>query len=193
MKAKRISQTTKYELTSIEDLATVRGQPKIHKPNNPMRIITCARNTITSPISKFSFSFIKQLRETITNTISNTSKFLEEIIEVKKNPNERLVSLDVEDLFNNIPVMRAVDIAINRIGQSENFCATSLTKTDLKQLLLTSLNDSYLSFNGRFYRQKNGLPMGNTLSPILAGLYMDEYMKTHMSDVKFTFKIMEIC
>jgi hypothetical protein len=93
-----------------------------------MRIITCARNTITSPISRFTFSFIKQLRETITNTVSNTSKFLEEIIKVKTNPDERLVSLDVEDLFNNIPIMRAVDIAIHRIGNSEKLLCIIINK-----------------------------------------------------------------
>lgn len=187
--AKRINQATKFELTSIDDLPTIRGQPKIHKQNNPMRIITCARNTMTAPISRFTFSFVKQLRETITNTVSNTSKFLEEIIKVKTDQDERLVSFDVEDLFNNIPIMRAVDIAIHRIGSSESFCATSLTKTDLKQLLLISLNNSFFSFNGKFYRQKKGLPMGNTLSPILADLYMDEYMKTHMSEVNLPSKL----
>jgi hypothetical protein len=185
----RINNTTKYELTSIDDLPTVRGQPKIHKQNSPMRIITCARNTITSPISKFAFSFIKQLRNTISNTISNTSKFLEEIKKIKTDPDERLASLDVEDLFNNIPIMRAVDIAIHRIGNSENFCSSSLTKTDLKRLLLISLNNSFFTFNGKFYRQKKGLPMGNTLSPILADLYMDEYMEKHMKAVNSPSKL----
>ena len=188
-KSNRITQRMKYELSSIDDIAKIRGQPKLHKDNHPMRIVTCARNTITSPISQFAFSFIKQLRETINNTVCNTSKFVEEIIQVKLEQDERFASLDVEDLFNNIPVTRAVDIAINLIRKSEKFCESNLTKTDLKQILLMSLNNSYFQFNEKFYRQKQGLPMGNTLSPILADLYMHDYMDRHMNDVNKPLKL----
>ena len=77
-----------------------------------------------------------------------------------------------------------MDIAINKIGQSEKFCTSNLTITDLKQMLLLSLNNSYCQFNGKFYRQKQGLPMGNTLSPILADLYMNDYIQKHMENVE---------
>ena len=177
-KSNRISQRVKYELTSIDDLPSVRGQPKLHKINNPMRIVTCSRNTITSPVSRFAFSLIQQLRETINSAVCNTTKFVEEISNVNIGKDDRLVSLDVEDLFSNIPVTRAVDIAINRIGASEQFCQSNMTKTDMKQILLVALNNSYVEFNGKFYRQKQGLPMGNTLSPLLADLYMDEYLQS---------------
>ena len=52
-KQNKINQRTKIELNSIEDLPKIREQPKIHKENNPMRLITCTKNTILSPISKF--------------------------------------------------------------------------------------------------------------------------------------------
>src|ERR1700722_547215 len=74
-KTNRITDIEKYELSSIDDLPSIRGQPKLHKLNHPMRIVTCTRNTILSPISRFIFSFIKQLRETIDNVLCNTSKF----------------------------------------------------------------------------------------------------------------------
>lgn len=148
-----------------------------------MRIVTCSRNTITSPISKCGFNLIKQLRETIENTTSNTTKFVNEISLTEISANERFVSLDIEDLFTNIPVRRAVDIVSGRIGASEKFCETTLTKTDVKQLLLVALNNSYFQFEERFYRQKRGLPMGNTLSPLLADIYMHEYMTKHMNEV----------
>ena len=182
-KANRINQSTKYELTSVDNIAKIRGQPKIHKKDYPMRIVTCSRNTITSPISRFAFSFIRQLRETIKNNISNTTKFVEEITKVRLEKEERFTSLDVEDLFTNIPVTRAIDIAINKLGSSEKFCESTLTKTDLKQILLTALNNNYVQFNGNFYKQKHGLPMGNTLSPILADLYMDDYIEKKMMKV----------
>ena len=181
-KANRINGIEKYELSSVDDLPRIRGQPNLHKQNHPMRIVTCARNTILAPIARFAFTFIKELRDTIDNTVCNTTKFIEEISKVELDKDDRFVSLDVEDLFTNIPVTRAVDIAIHRIGNSEKFCESDMTKTDLKQLLLLSLNNSYVEFNGKFYRQKLGLPMGNTLSPILADLYMHEYMNKCMGE-----------
>ena len=64
-KLNRINLNTKHELLSIDNIPTIRGQPKLHKQNHPMGIITCSRNIITSALSKFTFPYIKQLRTTI--------------------------------------------------------------------------------------------------------------------------------
>lgn len=182
-KTNRISQIVKYELTSVEDLPYIRGQPKLHKNNHPMRIVTCSRNTITSGLSQLIFKYIRQLRDTIRNTVSNTTKFVEDIVQVNLNDDERYVSLDIDDLFINMPVTRAVDIIINRIDYSEKFIESTLTKTDLKQLLLLAMNNSYFPFNNKIYKQKRGLPMGNPLSPLLADLFMHDYRTKHISSV----------
>lgn len=97
---------------------------------------------------------------------------------------ERLVSLDVQDLFTNVSVSKAVAIVLERIGQSEAFCNSALTKTDLKELLLLCLKNSYFTFNGKYYRQKRGLPMGNVLSPLLSDLFMQEYINNKLSEQK---------
>lgn len=76
-------------------------------------------------------------------------------------------------------VRRAIDIVINKIGQSEAFVNSNMTRTDMKKLMLTVLNNNYVEFNGKFYKQKHGLPMGNCLSPILADLYIDDFTKKH--------------
>ena len=55
----------------------------------------------------------------------------------------------------------------------------NLTKTDVKNLLLLTLKSSYFQFNNKFYKQKNGLPMDNTLSPIIADIYMNYYSNKH--------------
>ncbi|CAF3361458.1 unnamed protein product [Rotaria sp. Silwood2] len=82
-KANRITKNLKNELTSNDDIPRIRGQPKVHEENCPMRLITSTKNTILSPVSKYAFSYIKQLRETIENTTCNTSKFINEIFKVK--------------------------------------------------------------------------------------------------------------
>ena len=182
-KSTKITDFQKLYFNSNENLPTIRGQPKIHKPEMPMRIITCTRSTITSNISQFVLKMIQQLRETISNYVKNTKELISSINKIKLQSDEYLASLDVKDLFTNIPINQSINIVIERIGQSESFYESALTKSDIRELLLVCLNNSYCTFNNKFFRQKRGLPMGNTLSPLLADLYMDQYIKNNMKKV----------
>ena len=56
----KIKIAQKLQLTDIDDLPTIRSQPKLHKTNHPMRIVTCSRDTILSPVSQFIFRIIKE-------------------------------------------------------------------------------------------------------------------------------------
>ena len=191
LKNNKIDAIQKLQFMSSDNLAVVKGQPKLHKPGYPIRIITCSKNSITSNISKFIFMIIKQLRETINNCVTSTKEFITNISKIKLNGNDRLIILDIEDLFSNIPITRAVDIVLNRIDRSEKFCESNLTKTDVKQLLLFCLQNSYFTFQGKFFKQKKGLPMGNSLPPLLADLhvYMDDYITNNLKDVNKEDKI----
>ncbi|CAF3367010.1 unnamed protein product [Rotaria sp. Silwood2] len=185
----KITDQNKYYLTSIDDLPKIRGQPKLHKVDIPMRIVTCSRDTITSPISQFIFKIIKELRTTLNGVVCNTSNFIKNIRDVKLNQDEHLASLDIQDLYTNIPVNKAIDITLERLVESKKLDNLPFTKTDIKELLDLTLKNSYFQFNGKFYKQKTGLPMGNTLSPILADIYMDEYQKQHLHEVNIPNKI----
>ncbi len=80
-----------------------------------MRIITCTRSTILSNISLFTFNLIKHLRETINDTIKNTEEFISKLIDIKIDDDDRLASLDVIDLFNNVPISKSIGIVLERI------------------------------------------------------------------------------
>ena len=188
-KQNKITLKEKYELTSIDNLPVIRGQPKIHKENNPMRIITCSKNSITSVLSKFIFTIIKDLRRTIDKCITSSNEFIKQISKAELDQNEKLISLDIQDLFSNVPILRSVDIVLNRLNNSETFVQSALSMTDVKKILLCCLNNSYFTFNGKFYKQKKGLPMGNNLSPLLADLFMDEYIKKNMVEVNTSNKL----
>ncbi|CAF4889307.1 unnamed protein product, partial [Rotaria magnacalcarata] len=183
------TEINKKYLTSIDDLPKIRGQPKLHKIDTPMIIVTCSRDTITSPISQFIFRIIKELRTTLSGVVCNTSNFIKIITDVKLNQDEHLASLDIQDLYTNIPVNKAIDITLKRLDESKKLDNLPFTKTDIKELLILALKNSYFQFNGKFYKQKTGLPMGNTLSPILADIYMDEYQKQHLHEVNIPNKI----
>ncbi|CAF1498605.1 unnamed protein product, partial [Rotaria sordida] len=115
-KTGRINEMQKFDFKSIDNLPYVRGQPKLHKDNHPMRIITCTRSTILSSISLFTFNFIKHLRGTINNNVKNTEDFISKLIDIEIDNDDRLASLDVIDLFNNVPISKSIDIVLKRIN-----------------------------------------------------------------------------
>ena len=65
---------------------------------------------------------IQKLIETIENCVTNTNEFISKINQMKLEDDDHLVSLDVKDLFTNVPISKAINIVLNRIGQSEAFC-----------------------------------------------------------------------
>ena len=45
---------------------------------------------------------------------------------------------------------------------------------DVKSLLEFCMLSTYFTFKGRFYKQKDGAAMGSPISPIVAGLYVED-------------------
>ncbi|CAF4635068.1 unnamed protein product [Rotaria sp. Silwood2] len=109
--------------------------------------------------------------------------------DVKLNQDEHLASLDIQDIYTKIPVSKAIDITLKRLDESKKLDNLPFTKTDIKELLILALKNSYFQFNDKFYKQNTGLPMGNTLSSTLADIYMDEYQKQYLHEVNIPNKI----
>ena len=79
-------------------------------------------------------------------------------------------SLDVVSLYTSIPIQEAINNAVDRIQNA----ILHLSKQDIADLLTVTLNNMYFSFNGQVFLQKEGLPMGSSISGILAILFMDK-------------------
>ncbi|CAF4356108.1 unnamed protein product [Rotaria sp. Silwood2] len=154
----KITEQNKFYLASIDDLPKIRGQPKLHKTMLQRELL--------------------QLRTILNGVVCNTSKFVKNISNIKLDQDNHLASLDIQNLYTNIPVNKAIDITLKRVEESNKLKTLSFTKTDIKDLLNLALKNSYFECNGKYYKQKAGLPMGNALSPLLVGIYVDEYQKT---------------
>ena len=89
------------------------GTVKIHKPNHPLRPII---SQIPTPIYELA-TIIKQLITLYLpgkHDIKSTDKLIQALNTLKSN-NGILASLDVENLFTNVPVNETLDIVINII------------------------------------------------------------------------------
>jgi len=54
--------------------------------------------------------------------------------------NDLIISVTIYQFVT--AVRRAIDIVINKIGQSEAFVNSNMTRTDMKKLMLTVLNNN---------------------------------------------------
>jgi hypothetical protein len=82
-----------------------------------------------------------------------------------------MASLDVESLFTNIPLDETINIVTKKVFEKQNK-VNGLSKTDFRRLLVVSTKGTVFYFNGRYYRQKDGVAMGSPLGPALANAFL---------------------
>ncbi|CAH3152439.1 unnamed protein product [Porites evermanni] len=73
-------------------------------------------------------------------------------------------------LCTTIPIQEAITNATDRIQNP----ILHLSKQEVSDLLQVTLNNMYFSLRDQVFRQREGLPMGSSISGILAILFMDK-------------------
>ena len=84
------------------------GQPKIHKPEIPLRPIVSCVNTFAYDLSAHLADILSLLTGKSDYTVTNSSHFVSTISHERIQENEVMVSFDVESLFTNVPIEGAV-------------------------------------------------------------------------------------
>ena len=162
----------KQILTDNTNLPRAYGLYKIHKNGFPLRtIISC----IDSPLS-----FISNLYKDIltaacphpSNVVKNSYEFKNKIKDTTIPKNYNMVSYDIFNMFNNIPLDLVKISIIKRWSLIEKF--TNLPQKEFLKGLEVIMNSLYFQFDNKYYQQINGLPMGLSLSPILADLVIQD-------------------
>ena len=145
--------------------------PKIHKQDTPYRPIV---SSIGSSSHKLAAFLSKQLPAIInfkpTHSIQNSTVFCKEIKEIPIADSSILFSFDVVNLFNSIPTSDCLNILKNLLHLSN---ASDSISNSLLELTQHTLEQNFLLFNNKFYKQHSGLAMGCPLSPLLAEIFMD--------------------
>jgi hypothetical protein len=77
-------------------------------------------------------------------------------------------------MFTTIPRDVAITLVENKLRIS-SFNYHGLTPEDIASLLKTILDNSFFQFEGKYYKQCKGLPMGSKLSGLLADIFMDDF------------------
>jgi len=164
-------------LPSVYRLPEMYGLPKIHKTGIPLRPIVAAIGSPGHLISKALAKLISPLVGNNGYTAKNSTDFINKVKEVKLSRNDVLVSFDVVSLFTRVPVEESLTILEEKMGEShmEN-------SNNIIQVLSFLLKNTFFQFKTHIYKQREGMAMGNPLSPILANLFMEYIEERIMKD-----------
>ena len=82
-----------------------------------------------------------------------------------------MVSFDVSNLFTNVPLEFTIDLILKKV-YNKKMVKTKLKRNELKELLEICTKELHFTFDGRIYRQTDGVCMGSPLGPVLANVFM---------------------
>ena len=82
-----------------------------------------------------------------------------------------MVSFDVKGLFTNTPLEYTIDLILKQIYKNHKI-STSITRNEMKEILLLCMKNVHFTFTDALYLQTDGVAMGSKLEPVLAGIYM---------------------
>ena len=80
-------------------------------------------------------------------------------------------SLDVVSHFANIPLKETIDICTDILFENTEK-VEGLSKIEFRELLSLATKEFYCIFNGKFYKQTDGVVMGLPLVPTLANGFL---------------------
>ena len=109
----------------------------------------------------------------IRGTVTSTKDLIEKIKNVKVPNGHQLISFDVKSLSTNVPLQKTIDIILKCIYKNKEINA-SISKKDMKNMLILCTKSDNFSMNDDIYLQIDGVVMGSPLGPVLAGIFTVE-------------------
>lgn len=104
------------------------GLPKRHKPGIPLRVITSACNSACYGIAKEISNVLTKIIDFEKINVKNSYEFKKSIARVKVPRGFTCVSYDVDNVFTNIPVDKAIEIIKRKWNKIKKFTKIPLTE-----------------------------------------------------------------
>ena len=161
---------------------------KIHKRliDNcpPFGPILSAIKTPSYNIAKY---LVPILEPIATNkfTIKNSFEFAKELIE--QDSGLYMASLDMESLFTNIPLEETINISCDSLFSNEAKI-NNFNRNDFEKVLRMALQNNFFNFNGKIYKQIDGVAMGSPLGLCLANAFLCFHEQIWLNDCPENFK-----
>jgi len=161
-------------------LPTLKGLPKVHKTNIPIRPVINWRNAPSYRLAKLVSDIItKEIPLPNTFNVKNTVQLIKDLQEISISECTHLASFDIKDMYTNIPTInlpQILNLICNQTQTPRKF------QQELTTLLRTVLKQNYFQYKNQVYKQNAGLAMGAPSSSILSELYLQYVEHTMIYD-----------
>ncbi|XP_023710176.1 uncharacterized protein LOC111865964 [Cryptotermes secundus] len=89
-------------------------------------------------------------------------------------------------LFTNVPVDEVLKIIENKLHDDVTLTERSVLQVEaIMELLEVCLRTTYFQVDDKFFQQKDGMAMGNSLSPIVSNIFMEHFEKLALDSAPY--------
>ena len=167
---KELSDEDKKKLKSSDAVCPrIYGLPKRHKLGLPLRPIVSAIRSPTYALAKIMAKRLAPHTAKIASHVQNSRQFVEKLRPIRLQESDIMVSFDVVSLFTKVPIKRAID-SLRKLTSEETLSAVACC-----------MSSTYFRFEGQFYKQVEGVPMGSPLSPVVTDIFMADFEEEAIS------------
>lgn len=151
------------------------GVPKVHKEGVPLRPIVSTRGSAFQPLARFLDKILRPLTEDNPVSIKNAHEFITKIKNHSPTPFDTMCSFDVKSLFTSVPREETLQIVQQKLLSDPSLKKrTPLSVPKICELVQFCMKATVFQYQEDFYEQREGLAMGNPLSPTLAEIFMQD-------------------
>lgn len=156
---------------------------KTHKEGYPVRPVINCMNSPSYAVSKYLSNLIRANLDLQSQFICKNSKhFIDKVEQVGMDKSKILISLDIDNMYANIPKAEAIISLKKMLNKSENFSDSEVE--DIVKIVGEIIEQNYFTWKGRTYHDSKGLPMGGPLSALLAEIYIQEFETSEILNLK---------
>ena len=178
-------KVVKCILPQCSRTAELYGLPKDHKVDIPLRPIVSACGDPLDKLTWILERVITQLLPFIPAHLKNTTEFLDKVRRKYPEgfePGTILFSVDVVNLYGNIPVQEGIQACMSMLREhEEHINMFSMAPDDIERLLQHCLTQNFVRFGSTYFRQQTGIAMGSRVAPPLAIAFMHILETTFLS------------
>ena len=164
------------------------GLCKVHKQlvDNcpPFGPIMSAMKAHTCNLAKF-LNPLLGLITTNMYTVKNRFEFAKKIL--NQDPGLFMANLDVESLFANIPLEETISVCCESLFSNDTK-VNNINRIDFEKLLRAALQNKFFNFEGKIYKQIEGVAMGSPLGPTLANAFLCFHKQIWFNECPNEFK-----
>jgi hypothetical protein len=169
-------------------IPSIRGLPKVHKENCPIRPIINWQNAPAFKIAKLLNKLIPA-NTPLPNifNVKNSIQLTKDLTEITFSSSLKLASFDIENMYSNIPTNNLINII--KYMRIEQQIQTSISN-EIINLTRTIIEQNYFMFQDQCYVKHRGLAMGAPSSALLSEIFLQHLEITEVYNILMQYRIL---